>query len=124
MSAMPSVAEHIRQLEEQMLRAETRRSGSALGALLADDFVEFASDGRMYTKAEIIAAIQCEAACLRSLAEFRLVALAESVVLATYRAARRDERSGGVVHSLRSSVWAHRERGWQLVFHQGTRVAP
>ena len=124
MSAASSVDDHIRQLEEQLLRPEIRRSQATLGVLLADEFVEFASDGGAYTKAQVIAALQREAAYLRSLTDFHLVALAENVVLATYRATHRDEASGEAVESLRSSVWAHRNGGWQLVFHQGTRVAP
>ena len=123
MDAAPSLTEHIHQLEDQLLRPDVRRSEVALGALLADEFVEFASDGAAYTKAQVIAALQREAPYVRSLTNFRPVTLADNVVLATYRAARRDE-SGEFVESLRSSVWAHRNAGWQLLFHQGTPVAP
>ena len=118
----PSLTEHIRQLEDQLLAPEVRRSEVALGALLADEFVEFASDGAAYTKAQVIASLQREPPYERSLSNFRLMTLADNVVLATYRAARRDE-SGEFVESLRSSVWAHRNSRWQLLFHQGTRVA-
>ena len=124
MSPVPSLSNHIRKLEEQLLSPAVRRSPDALAALLADEFVEFAVDGRSYAKAEVIAALQREAAYSRSLSDFHLVALADHVVLATYRALRRDKSSGEAVESLRSSVWTHRRDQWQLLFHQGTRVAP
>ena len=124
MSAVPPLNEHIRQLEEQLLQPESRRSKSVLGALLADDFVEFAVDGAAYSKAQVIEALQREVRYVRSLSDFHLVVLSEKVALATYRSARREERSGKVVESLRSSVWVQRSAGWQLLFHQGTHVAP
>ena len=124
MSAALSLTDHIRQLEEQLLRPNVRRNEAALGELLADEFVEFAPDGGSYTKPQVISALQREVTYLRSLTDFHLVALADHAVLARYRAVRRDESSGEIVESLRSSVWTHRKNQWQLVFHQGTRVAP
>src|SRR5690349_19108975 len=124
MVSMSSLNDHIRELEERLLRSDIRRSATALAALLADEFVEFASDGCAYTRTQVIAALQRERTFSRSLAEFRLVALADHAVLATYRALRRDESSGEVVESLRSSVWTHRKDQWELLFHQGTRVVP
>jgi hypothetical protein len=124
MNAGRSLSDHIRELEEQMLRPEIRSSPATLGALLADDFVEFASDGAPYTKAQVIAALQHEVQYWRSLTDFRLRTLADHVVLATYRSVRRNEATGEAVESLRSSVWIHRNDQWQVLFHQGTRVAP
>ena len=60
MSVSPSLGNQIRDLEQQLLTPETRRSQSALGMLLADEFVEFASDGNAYTKSQLIAALQRE----------------------------------------------------------------
>jgi hypothetical protein len=123
-SATHSINDHIRQLEEQLLRPEVRASRAALSRLLADEFVEFASDGGVYTKVQVIDALQREVAYSRSLTDFHLWALADHVVLVTYRAVRRDQSSSEIVESLRSSVWTHREDQWQLLFHQGTRAAP
>jgi hypothetical protein len=124
MSMPPSLSDQIRQLEQQLLAPEIRRSPSVLGALLADEFIEFASDGKAYTKRQVIAALQREGSYARSLANFHLVPLTEKVALATYRIDRRNLASGETAESLRSSVWAHRDGRWQLVFHQGTNVAP
>ena len=108
MSAVTTLGEHIRRLEEKLLRPEIRQSEAALAALLAEEFVEFASDGATYTKAQVIAALQREVPFVRSLTDFRFVVLGENVALVTYRTARRDEASGEVVESLRSSVWTER----------------
>jgi hypothetical protein len=94
MSPVPRLNEHIRQLEEQLLQPEIRGSKAALVALLADDFVEFASDGAAYTKAQVIDALQREVPYVRSLSDFHLVALGDEVALATYRSTRREEPSG------------------------------
>jgi hypothetical protein len=123
MEPEPSLMERIRQLEEKLLQADVRRSQHALEELLADEFVEFASDGASYNKVQVIAALQHEVTYHRSLTNFNVVALAHNVVLATYRSTRRDETTYEVVESLRSSVWAQRNNRWRLVFHQGTRVA-
>jgi hypothetical protein len=124
MSVSPSLSDQIRELEQQLLAPETRRSKSALGAMLADEFIEFASDGSAYTKSQVIAALQREGSYTRSLTNFHLAPLTENIALATYRAGRRNEASGETVESLRSSVWVQRNGRWQLVFHQGTNVAP
>jgi hypothetical protein len=125
MELAPSMRDHIQKLEEQLLQSEIRRSRPDLEALLADDFTEFATDGAAYGKAQVIDALQREAAYQRSLTDFHIVALAETVVLATYRATRRNEALNEIVESLRSSIWTHRDGRWQLVFHQGTTsVAP
>ena len=118
-----SLHEHLRELEERLLRPDARRSRQALDELLSDDFVEFASDGVAYDKAQVIDALEREAPFRRSLADFRIVPLAENVILATYSVTRQNVASNEVVDSLRSSIWTQRDGRWQLLFHQGTARA-
>jgi len=120
MQVTTSLREHIRELEERLLEPEARRSRQTLDVLLAADFIEFASDGVAYTKAEVIDALGEEAPCQRTLTGFQIVALAETVVFVTYRAARKRVASNQIVESLRSSIWTQRDGRWQLLFHQGT----
>ena len=125
MEVTPLLRDHIRKLEEKLLQSEVRRSRPALEALLADDFTEFATDGTAYTKLQVIDALQREATYRRSLTDFHIMGLAENVMLATYRAFRRNETSTETVESLRSSIWTYRDDHWQLAFHQGTTcIAP
>jgi len=120
-----SLREHLRELEEQLLQPDVRRSRRALDELLSDEFVEFASDGVAYDKAQVIDALKREAPCRRSLTDFQIVPLAENTILATYRATRQNVASAETVDSLRSSIWMQRDGRWQLLFHQGTtRAAP
>ena len=123
MELAASLHEHLRELEERLLRPDARRSRQALDELLSDDFVEFASDGVAYDKAQVIDALEREVPCRRSLADFQIVPLAENVILATYSVTRQNVASNEVVDSLRSSIWTQRDGRWQLLFHQGTARA-
>jgi hypothetical protein len=115
-----TVSDQIRALEERLLEPTVRKSRSALERLLADEFVEFASDGHVYDKDEVISALQLELPLRRSIADFAIQSLSTEIVLATYKVSRADQASGEIVRSLRSSVWRRAGDGWQLIFHQGT----
>ena len=120
MDPASALADRIRALEERLLQPDLRKSPQELDRLLANEFVEFASDGREYDKRQVIEALQHEKAFRRSLTDFHLRLLANDVALATFRAIGEDTRSGEIVSSLRSSIWRRRANGWQIVFHQGT----
>ena len=123
MEAAESLREHIRQLEERLLRPDVRRARQTLDGLLASEFTEFASDGVAYSKDQVIEALEREAPYVRSLTDFRIVVLAETAVLATYRTNRQNVALNESVDSLRSSIWTLRDGRWQLLFHQGTTHA-
>ena len=113
----------LRYLEEQLLEPAVRTSADRVGYLLADDFIEFGSSGRVFNKRQIIEALQQEAgdsAPRVLLADFTVRQLASDAMLVTYRATSedRDEDRGG--SRLRSSVWKLIDGRWQMVFHQGT----
>ena len=115
-----TVSDQLRVLGERLLRPSVRKSRRDLEALLADGFVEFASDGQAYDKEQVISALQHETLLRRSISHFRINLLSNDIVLATYEVAREDSESRAVVRSLRSSVWRRTGNHWQLVFHQGT----
>jgi hypothetical protein len=116
-------AEELKRLEENLLQPDVRRSPEQMAAFLADDFVEFGRSGRIYGKVEILETAAQPFAGRLSLLEFAAKALAPSVALVTYRSILRDA-NGSERHSLRSSIWIRTEKGWRLVFHQGTPTAP
>ncbi len=111
-----ALADRIRELEERLLQPDVRKSPQELDRLLANEFLEFASDGRPYDKRQVIEPLQSEGAFRRSLIDFRLRLLADDVALATFRAIREDTHSGEIVSSLRSSIWRRRSNEWQVVF--------
>src|ERR1051325_11498838 len=119
MAPEESLQEHLRKLEERLLRPEVRRSPEELGQLLADDFREFGSSGRIFDKQQIIEALQNEQPSELRLEELRSVALAPEIALATYRAICKAVHTGTESHFLRSSVWRRQNGRWQIVFHQG-----
>lgn len=116
----PELLAQLRGLEESLANPDARRSPAGFAALLADDFREFGSSGRVYDKAQIIAALGSEQPCRLVLTGFQALALAPEVVLLTYRATRQFRGSEKVSASTRSSIWVRRDGRWQVVFHQGT----
>jgi len=121
MEAEKNDADAIRRLEEQLLDSNVRTSAEEVANLLAEDFVEFGSSGRVFNKNQIIECLQQEdGTCCRTMHDFQISRLAPGVVLATYRV-RREGNDGAVpVLSLRSSIWKLIDSRWQMVFHQGT----
>jgi len=113
------VEAHLRRLEEQLLLPQTRASSKRVAALLADDFIEFGSSGRVFGKQQILALLRNETPVKRSLSRFESIALSGNIVLVRYRATRRMGR-GRSVRTLRSSIWRRTNGQWQMVFHQGT----
>ncbi|MDZ8034490.1 DUF4440 domain-containing protein [Nostoc sp. DedSLP04] len=92
--------------------------------LLADEFIEFGSSGRVFNKQQIIESLQNESIqplTQRLITEFKTLVLATGVVLVTYRIVRHisDKQP---VHSLRSSIWKLNNERWKMIFHQGTLV--
>ncbi|BBD68757.1 hypothetical protein NIES4072_39170 [Nostoc commune NIES-4072] len=111
-----------RELEERLLQPDVRKSAKDVMDLLADEFIEFGSSGRVFDKQQIINSLQnerIEPLTQRSITEFKTLVLATGVVLVTYRVVKyiSDEQP---VHSLRSSIWKLTNARWKMVFHQGT----
>jgi len=111
-----SVEKLLEDLERQLLVPWVRKS-ELVFELLAEEFVEFGSSGRQFTKAQIVGALQAEALVEVTASEFKVQLLSSQVALVTYRAQRHGEPP---VYTLRSSIWQQREGQWQMVFHQGT----
>jgi len=119
-----STLEHVRSLEELLAKPDVRHAPGQLARLIADDFREFGSSGRVFDKQQIIAALQRQAPCELSLRDFRAVLLAANVVLVTYCGTARFSGSTTASYSLRSSIWRRRDGRWEVVFHQGTPSEP
>jgi hypothetical protein len=115
--AAEALEARLRRLEEELFSASARATRCA--QLLADEFVEFGGSGRVYGKADVIAALQNETPARISAEDFSVDLLAPGVALVTYRALRHSQPP---VHSLRSSIWQRQGEQWRMVFHQGTIV--
>jgi hypothetical protein len=108
-------------LEERLLQPEVRRSPAAVAELLADDFLEFGSSGRVYDKATTLLSLDAEETAWRyEPSEFAVRPLAKGLALLTYRLRATSLVGEGQRCTLRSSLWRQDEDGWRMVFHQGT----
>lgn len=118
-----ALAARLRQLEQSLLDPAVRRNRSRLLALLAEDFLEFGSSGRVWTRKTIIDLLAKETAFVPpEIEEFQCALLAPELALVTYRTVRTDEKSNELLASLRSSIWTCATGEWKMRFHQGTRT--
>jgi len=115
-----NLEQELNDLEESHLRFDVRSSAESMGALLADEFIEFGSSGRILDRTSVLASISGNAACQFRIDAFAVRALAPGAVLTTYRLSAWSDSESQARVTLRSSVWVHRTGRWLLVFHQGT----
>lgn len=115
--------EELRKLEERLLRPEFRRNRAAVSALLADEFVEHGSSGRVFGKQQVLDLLQSEESYLIRMTDCRVQMLSPAVALVLYRSVRPASPLQSGAAFLRSSLWVHRDGRWQMIFHQGTRMA-
>jgi hypothetical protein len=115
------IKETLEQFEQQLLTSATRHNAAEVSSLLADEFREFGSSGKTFSKIEIMSHLQSEASVDLSLHEFEAYPISEQVVLVTFRAVK-EVPGSPPMESLRSSIWIYRDGRWQMLFHQGTKV--
>jgi hypothetical protein len=113
----------IHALEGMLQDPGLRSTPESLSHLLADEFVEFGSSGKIHTKAQILGSISHVAAATYEMEDFNVVQLKPGLALATYVVTRSFLQSGESDVSLRSSIWVERAGRWQMWFHQGTIVS-
>lgn len=107
-------------LEQRLAQVGKRLSAEEASSLIAEDFLEFGSSGKVWSKAEIMAAMSQWSPVERTVNDFRVRELSTSVCLVTYKVIRVDGQPAPF--SLRSSIWRKCGESWQIVFHQGTNV--
>lgn len=121
MTAAADLWAHLQSLEERLLAPDVRLDPDALDALLSDDFREFGSSGKVYSKAEVIHMLTSSAPRRITLTDLECYPLNADVALVTYRSLHH-EGSGTPTEALRASIWIKQSGAWRLRFHQGTRV--
>ena len=117
------LSDHLLDLETMLFDPSVRRDSATVAQLLTDDFREFGSSGKIYTKLDILAELSTEQPAMITLSDFTCDLVSPSVALVTYKSfATLDSRSGS--QALRSSVWVlkpgenrygvPREGTWQM----------
>lgn len=117
----PAQVHELQVLEERLAVPGVEETRETLGALLAAEFREIGSSGRLFTAASVLDAILAVGRPRLMLEEFTVVAVADGAALVTY-VSKSVAGPGWKAPSLRSSLWVRRENRWQLLFHQGTRL--
>lgn len=103
------------ELELLHLDPEVRHSVEKLENLLADEFIEFGSSGKIYHRNHILKWLPLESPRQFVVEDFSSLILVEDIVLTTYKL---KSEAGS---SLRSSLWKFNGNEWKMVFHQGTK---
>ncbi len=85
--------------------------------LLAEDFKEFCTSGRIFNLQQLTDALLTSAPRAATMSYFYVLRLADGVALATYHI------TTATSTSHHSSIWVERNNRWQLLFHQGTIAA-
>ncbi|MDV2582045.1 nuclear transport factor 2 family protein [Alkalibacillus haloalkaliphilus] len=111
---MDNLKNHLQQLEESHINLKVRQSIEQLDRILADDFLEISSSGKMYGKKECLedGVVLTE----MTLHNYEIRPLTSDVVLSTYYIV--DHTRGR--KTFRSSIWKFIDGRWQFYFHQGT----
>ncbi len=114
------IEQKLKDLEKLLLKPDVRKSLKVLLKILADDFVEYGSSGKIFSNKEIINALQSETIQKLKLSNFKLRELGKNHYLVTYKGIK--EEGGQKYYSLRSSIWIKVKDEYQMIFHQGTKV--
>ncbi len=117
-----SALDHIRKNEELLLQPHVRNSEKLLSELIADEFVELGSSGRIYNKSDVIKSLSTQRNFEWSIENFRAWHIEQKIILATYTLSLKHESGGSPKKSIRSSLWKLFGEEWKIIFHQGTSI--
>jgi hypothetical protein len=110
----PELQVHLHGLEERLLHPDREPDRNALTDLLASDFKEFCTSGRIFNLHQLTNALLNSTPRPATMSHFYVTPLADDAALATYHITT----TTSVSHH--SSLWVVRNKHWQLLFHQGT----
>jgi len=102
-----------------LLTPEVRGSADQLEELLDPDFTEIGKSGRLWTRAEIIAALVADTDPEQHIINFSDMSgrmVGHGFVLLTYVTQVEGRRA------RRSSLWRQSIKGWRVLHHQGTPI--
>ena len=120
MKTQNQLGDRIYHLEERLLQPEARKDSNKTADLLADDFIEFGSSGRVYDKQQALEAMANTPTVQMAMKDFKMTQLAPDIILATYSLVSHDNFESEMIQSVRSSIWKFIGERWQIIFHQGT----
>lgn len=117
---MKSNETYILELENELLKPETRKSTEKIRELLSDDFVEVCSTGEIYRYK--IGDTFYKKNVSYEITNFDSKRLSDECILTTYKVGKRFEVDKSIKYSFRSSIWKCFNGKWKMIFHQGTLI--
>ena len=108
-------------LETDLAGADVRRSKARLEELIAPDFLEFGSTGRIYDAAAAMTAVLTGGSPPVRIDDLEVRMLGEGIALVTYRATVEPPDDAAAV-ARRSSIWRCDDGTWRIAFHQSTPI--
>lgn len=109
--------EHLHALEERLLHPDRETDRSELKGLLAPEFKEFCTSGRIFNINQLANALSTSHPRAATMSHFYVTPLGKDAALTTYHITTANSTSH------HSSIWVQRESKWQMLFHQGTIAA-
>lgn len=100
-----------------MLHPDREKDRNELTSLLASDFKEFCTSGRIFNLNQLSHALLNTSPRAATMSHFYVTSLGEGAALATYHITTANSTSH------HSSIWVQRNNRWQMLFHQGTIAA-
>ncbi|MBS1799689.1 MAG: DUF4440 domain-containing protein [Acidobacteria bacterium] len=104
-------------LEERLLHPDRETDRNDLTSLLAADFKEFCTSGRIFNLNQLHNALLASAPRAATMSHFYVTPLGDTSALTTYHI------TTATSTSHHSSIWVLRDNKWQMLFHQGTIAA-
>ena len=114
---------HLQTCEQALLDPAVRRDRRRVSELLTEDFLEFGSSGRVWTREQILELLETENYQPPAMEDFKCALIADGAALVTYRTVRTDAVTSEKATTLRSSLWTKESGAWRVRFHQGTRTS-
>lgn len=101
-------------LEKELLRPDVRGDLGRTGILLHPDFTEIGSSGRVWSRDELMMALEGNPGETAEIEVISAERLSSNTMLLNYRS------YGRTGSALRSSIWLLDDGRWRLRFHQST----
>lgn len=117
-STPTSIVNQVCDRERSLHDPATRSDRAKLEQLLHPDYVEFSSNGRLWTRAAVLEALTTRPGSVAALKVLEMGAqqVAPDTVIVTSVAQH------GIRRSVRNSVWVLHDGGWRMRLHQATGI--
>lgn len=112
---------YLRHLEESMWIERTRYNRTWMERILHNDYEEFGASGRRHARWDVIDTPRIGFKAEIPLPGYKIQPLSESSAMITYTSIV--DYDGVKEQANRVSIWVRSDSGWQIRYHQGTRLA-